>query len=38
MEAAQRGLWAEPSAEALQALQDAIVETEGDLEGDDPPS
>ncbi len=34
VEAAQRGLWAEPSAEALQALQDAILETEGDLEGD----
>ncbi|WP_426560974.1 cobaltochelatase subunit CobN [Angustibacter sp. McL0619] len=34
VEAAQRGLWAEPSAEALQVLQDAILETEGDLEGE----
>ncbi len=34
VEAAQRGMWAEPSAQALQALQDAILETEGDLEGD----
>jgi cobaltochelatase CobN len=33
VEAAQRGLWADPSPEALQALQDAILETEGDLEG-----
>jgi cobaltochelatase CobN len=33
VEAAQRGLWAEPSPEALAALQDAILETEGDLEG-----
>jgi cobaltochelatase CobN len=34
VEAAQRGLWAEPSEEALQALQDAVLEAEGDLEGD----
>ncbi|NED95552.1 cobaltochelatase subunit CobN [Phytoactinopolyspora alkaliphila] len=32
LEAAQRGLWAEPSAEALEALQQAVLETEGDLE------
>jgi cobaltochelatase CobN len=35
VEAAQRGLWSEPSEQALQVLQDAILETEGDLEGDD---
>ena len=34
VEAAQRGLWAEPSAEALAALQDAVLEAEGDIEGD----
>ncbi|HKG52542.1 MAG TPA: cobaltochelatase subunit CobN [Actinomycetales bacterium] len=34
VEAAQRGLWAEPTADALQALQDAVLEAEGDLEGD----
>jgi cobaltochelatase CobN len=34
VEAAQRGLWADPTPEALQALQDAILETEGDLEGE----
>ncbi|WP_166345859.1 cobaltochelatase subunit CobN [Phytoactinopolyspora limicola] len=32
LEAAQRGLWAEPSADALEALQQAVLETEGDLE------
>ncbi|HEX8496951.1 MAG TPA: cobaltochelatase subunit CobN [Actinomycetales bacterium] len=34
IEAAQRGLWEQPSAQALQALQDAVLEAEGDLEGD----
>ncbi|GAA4356598.1 cobaltochelatase subunit CobN [Angustibacter luteus] len=34
VEAAQRGLWAEPSPESMQVLQDAILETEGDLEGE----
>lgn len=32
LEASQRGLWAEPSAEAVEALQQAVLETEGDLE------
>ncbi|MEU8221969.1 cobaltochelatase subunit CobN [Kribbella sp. NPDC048915] len=32
LEAAQRGLWAEPSAAALQTLRDAVLETEGDIE------
>ncbi|WP_106535650.1 cobaltochelatase subunit CobN [Haloactinopolyspora alba] len=32
LEAAQRGLWAEPSTEALETLQQAVLETEGDLE------
>ncbi|WP_205856156.1 cobaltochelatase subunit CobN, partial [Phytoactinopolyspora endophytica] len=32
LEAAQRGLWSEPSAEAMEALQQAVLETEGDLE------
>ena len=31
-EAADRGLWAEPSPETLQALQQAYLEVEGDLE------
>ncbi|GAB3690974.1 cobaltochelatase subunit CobN [Angustibacter aerolatus] len=37
LEAAQRGLWAAPSPEALQALQDAVLDAEGDLEGPDEP-
>jgi cobaltochelatase CobN len=32
LEAAQRGLWAEPSAEALETLRTAVLETEGDIE------
>ena len=32
LEAAQRGLWAEPSAEALETLRNAVLETEGDIE------
>jgi cobaltochelatase CobN len=32
LEAAQRGLWSEPSPDALEALQQAVLETEGDLE------
>jgi len=32
LEAAQRGLWAEPSADALETLRNAVLETEGDIE------
>ncbi len=32
LEAAQRGLWSEPSAEALETLRNAVLETEGDIE------
>ncbi|GAA3151212.1 cobaltochelatase CobN [Kribbella aluminosa] len=32
LEAAQRGLWAEPSDEALETLRNAVLETEGDIE------
>ncbi|MGW7679741.1 cobaltochelatase subunit CobN [Kribbella sp. NPDC054772] len=32
LEAAQRGLWAEPSDEALATLRNAVLETEGDIE------
>ncbi len=32
LEAAQRGLWSEPSDEALSTLRAAVLETEGDLE------
>ncbi|GAA1554627.1 cobaltochelatase subunit CobN [Kribbella hippodromi] len=32
LEAAQRGLWAEPSDEALETLRSAVLETEGDIE------
>ncbi|MFG1623447.1 cobaltochelatase subunit CobN [Kribbella sp. NPDC049227] len=32
LEAAQRGLWAEPSPEALETLRSAVLETEGDIE------
>ncbi|MEU4193821.1 cobaltochelatase subunit CobN [Kribbella sp. NPDC026611] len=32
LEAAQRGLWTEPSAEALETLRNAVLETEGDIE------
>ncbi|MEV0290460.1 cobaltochelatase subunit CobN [Kribbella sp. NPDC050820] len=32
LEAAQRGLWSEPSAEALETLRSAVLETEGDIE------
>ncbi len=32
LEAAQRGLWAEPSPEALETLRNAVLETEGDIE------
>ncbi|TWD83739.1 cobaltochelatase CobN subunit [Kribbella amoyensis] len=32
LEAAQRGLWSEPSAEALETLRAAVLETEGDIE------
>ena len=35
-EAADRGLWADPSAETLAALQQAYLEVEGDLEDRDP--
>ena len=33
LEAAGRGLWAEPSAQALETLRAAYLDTEGDLEG-----
>jgi len=33
LEAAGRGLWAQPEAETLDALRRALLETEGDLEG-----
>ncbi|MFG1908267.1 cobaltochelatase subunit CobN [Kribbella sp. NPDC048928] len=32
LEAAQRGLWAEPSDAALETLRNAVLETEGDIE------
>jgi cobaltochelatase CobN len=32
LEAAQRGLWSEPSPEALETLRQAVLETEGDIE------
>jgi cobaltochelatase CobN len=34
LEAAERGLWAEPDAPTLQALRETYLELEGDLEGD----
>ena len=34
LEAADRGLWAEPEAGALDRLRAAYLELEGDLEGD----
>ncbi|MGE7435465.1 cobaltochelatase subunit CobN [Kitasatospora sp. NPDC001175] len=34
LEAAERGLWAEPDPELIDALRTAFLETEGDLEGD----
>lgn len=33
LEAADRGLWAEPTGEAIEALKAVYLETEGDLEG-----
>jgi len=33
LKAAQRGLWAEPSAEVLQGLKEVYLESEGLLEG-----
>ncbi|MCC9307220.1 cobaltochelatase subunit CobN [Kitasatospora sp. RB6PN24] len=36
LEAAERGLWAEPDPALLAQLQAAFLESEGDLEGDDP--
>ncbi|OEJ27508.1 cobaltochelatase subunit CobN [Streptomyces agglomeratus] len=35
LEAAERGLWAEPDAETLERLRATYLELEGDLEGDD---
>jgi len=32
LEAAQRGLWVEPTAAALETLRSAVLETEGDIE------
>ena len=34
LEAADRGLWEEPSAETLAGLQRTYLELEGDLEGE----
>ncbi|MER8182014.1 cobaltochelatase subunit CobN [Kitasatospora sp. NPDC094015] len=34
LEAAERGLWAEPDPALIEALRTAFLETEGDLEGD----
>jgi cobaltochelatase CobN len=33
LEAAERGLWAEPEPSTLEALKAAYLQTEGDLEG-----
>jgi cobaltochelatase CobN len=33
LEAAGRGMWAEPQPEILDGLRQALLETEGDLEG-----
>jgi cobaltochelatase CobN len=33
LEAAGRGMWAEPHSDTLDALRQALLETEGDLEG-----
>jgi cobaltochelatase CobN len=35
LEAADRGLWAEPDAALIDALRQAFLETEGDLEGEE---
>jgi cobaltochelatase CobN len=35
LEAAERGLWAEPDAETLERLRSTYLELEGDLEGDE---
>ncbi|WP_173405676.1 MULTISPECIES: cobaltochelatase subunit CobN [Streptomycetaceae] len=35
LEAAERGLWAEPDAETLERLRETYLELEGDLEGGD---
>jgi cobaltochelatase CobN len=35
LEAADRGLWAEPDAETLERLRATYLELEGDLEGDE---
>jgi cobaltochelatase CobN len=33
LEAASRGMWAEPEPDTLDGLRQALLETEGDLEG-----
>jgi cobaltochelatase CobN len=33
LEAADRGMWAQPEAETIDALRAALLEAEGDLEG-----
>jgi cobaltochelatase CobN len=33
LEAAGRGMWAEPESGTLDSLRQALLETEGDLEG-----
>ncbi len=35
LEAAERGLWAEPDQETLDRLRQTYLELEGDLEGDE---
>ena len=35
LEAADRGLWAEPSGETVEGLKRTYLELEGDLEGGD---
>ena len=38
LEAAGRGMWAEPSADTIAGLRQVLFETEGDLEGDPTPA
>ena len=33
LEAADRGMWAEPEADTINGLRQVLLETEGDLEG-----
>jgi cobaltochelatase CobN len=38
LEAVDRGMWAEPDPELLAGLQQAYLDTEGDLEGGETPA